>query len=234
MRIAVVENEEKQARSLKKQIEDVALRKEWECRVDLFFNGVDFLTDYTEEYDAVFLDIEMPLMDGMETAERLRQTDENVAIVFVTNMAQYAIKGYRVGALDFLVKPVDEFDVTLEMEKIFRISARLAKKSVWINAAGALRKVVVSEIRYIETINHNVVLHLKKEELSYRGTLKDIESKLDEGLFARPDNCYLVNMYYIRCVEGSDVRLTSGEILHISRPRKKAFLEKLNGYINRG
>lgn len=200
----------------------------------MFFNGVDFLTDYTEEYDAVFLDIEMPLMDGMETAERLRKKDENVAIVFVTNMAQYAIKGYRVNALDFLVKPVDAFDITLEMEKIFRISGRRMKESLWISAAGMLRKVVIEEIRYVETINHNVILHLKKETLSYRGTLKELEARLNGRLFVRPDNCYLVNMYYIRCVEGNDVYLTTGEVLHISRPRKKTFLAELNEYINRG
>ena len=77
-----------------------------EIALDVFANGLQFLSAYDPAYRLVFFDIEMPILNGLEAAKALYEMDKNSAIVFYTNMAKYAIKGYEVGALDFLVKPV--------------------------------------------------------------------------------------------------------------------------------
>ncbi len=77
-----------------------------EFEVTVFADGVDILEDYRAVYDIIFLDVEMKHLDGMTTAERIRQMDADVILIFITNMAQYAIKGYAVGALDYVLKPV--------------------------------------------------------------------------------------------------------------------------------
>ena len=93
--------------------------------VTIYSNAVDFLSDYSYKYDVVFMDIEMPLMNGMEAAKRLRELDHNVCLIFVTNMMQYAVKGYEVDAIGYIVKPIDYFVFDVNMNKVVD---RLAKK----------------------------------------------------------------------------------------------------------
>lgn len=231
MKIAIVENEENERSRLRGYIARFSAENNVFCSIDEYANGVDFLTD-NPGYDAVFLDIQMPLMDGMETAERLRKTDEEMQIVFVTNMAQYALEGYRVNALDFLVKPINYVDILLELKKIARIQCG-QKEFMWITGAGSYRKIDYSEIYYIEILNHTVTVHTKTEEIGFRGSLKDVESKLDKMQFSRPDNCYIVNLRYVKRIEGDRLFLDEGQELHISRARKKTFFTDLSRYINK-
>ncbi len=233
MKICIVENEAPVAERLKGYIEKFAKEKEIFLESAVFSNAVDFLTDYPSKVDAVFMDIEMPMMDGMTACEKLRERDKNVQIVFVTNMAQYAIKGYKVHALDFLVKPVDYFDIQLVMEKIITLMPSNAEEFLYVNANDGMRRVSFSEIRYVEVYGHNVCLHTRDENIVFRGTLKDIESQADKNLFARCNNCYLVNMYYVIKLKGDQLYLEGGDVLHVSRTRKKQFLNSLTNYINR-
>ena len=104
MRIVIVEDDEDQVRRLKDFIRRFEGESGEKCFVETFGNGMDFISDYSAKYDLVLLDIEMPHMDGMSAAEKLRETDEYTAIIFVTNMAQYAVRGYSVDALDLSLK----------------------------------------------------------------------------------------------------------------------------------
>lgn len=123
MRIVIVEDDEDQVRRLKdfiRRFEDESGEK---CFVETFGNGMDFISDYSAKYDLVLLDIEMPHMDGMSAAEKLRETDEYTAIIFVTNMAQYAVRGYSVDALDLSLKRKQPPLKVVEI-KIFKIQEK--------------------------------------------------------------------------------------------------------------
>ena len=95
-----------------------------EFEVTVFADGVDILEDYRAVYDIIFLDVEMKHLDGMTTAERIRQMDADVILIFITNMAQYAIRGYSVGALDYVLKPVPYFAFS---QQLLKAVARLEK-----------------------------------------------------------------------------------------------------------
>ncbi len=235
MKIAIVENEKLQVDLLKSFLSRYEEEKKTICQADVFYNGVDFLSDYTEEYDVVFLDIQMPMMNGMEVAEKLREKDRNVAIVFVTNMAQYAIQGYRVEALDFLVKPVGYFEVSLELDKVKKRMENRKEDYLFISSHGSsIRRIAHSEIRFVEVVKHDICLHVKDEVIMYRGTIKDLLPKLNPSLFSQTDQCYIVNMNYIESVSGFEIYLETGENLHISRARKKSFLNDYTVFLNRG
>ena len=109
IKIALVDNDNQFAGQMKSFVDRFVEETKIECLLTRFSTGVDFISDYNPIFDLVFLDIEMPLMDGMETAKRLRRVDQNLPIIFVTNMLQMAIRGYEVSALDFIVKPLNYF-----------------------------------------------------------------------------------------------------------------------------
>ena len=185
LKIAIVENEEDQAGLLRGYAMRYAEEKGIKCGVKIYSNGLDFISDYKPGFDAVFMDIKMPLVDGMEAAERLRRIDGDVLLIFVTNMAQLAIKGYKVNAMDFIVKPVPYFDFALEMDKIRREHDRRAEDFIWVKSAGVLRRIDFSSICYIEIIMHDVYVHTECETVNFRGSLKDhmkYERKLNRYL----------------------------------------------------
>ena len=103
-RIAIVEDE-------------AAVREQLAGYVTEFADGMEILEDYRPQFDIIFLDVEMKHLDGMETARRIRERDGGVLIVFITNMAQYAIRGYAVGALDYVLKPVPYFAFSQQLQK---------------------------------------------------------------------------------------------------------------------
>lgn len=230
LKIAIVEDENAQTQLMRDYIARYGREKDVKCSVTTFGNGLDFITYYKAGYDAVFMDIKMPLIDGMEAAEKLREIDKDVVLIFVTNMAQLAIKGYKVNAMDFLVKPVSYFDFSLEMDKIKAEHDRRSHDFLWVRSAGVLRRVDFSDIYYIEIMMHEVCMHTKGGEINFRGSLKSVEEQLDPKSFSRCNNCYVVNLQCVTEVRDDDVALENGDVVHISRTRKKQFMNDLTAY----
>lgn len=231
LKIAVVENEKECANALVEFAQKWSEESKEEVSVRVFDNAVDFISDYRSDIDAVFMDIMMPHMDGMSAAEKLRETDKKVSIIFVTNMAQFALQGYKVGALDYLVKPVGYFDFSLELQKLSNIKKQNETSFLFLNIGGTLRRVAQSDISYIEIISHYVVVHAGGEELSFRGSLKEIENKLEKKMFSRCNNCYIINLSRVTEMRGDEVRLDTGEKIPVSRPRKGQVMNDLAAYI---
>ena len=108
--VAIVDDDEKVADMLRSYLERFSKENDIEFQAESFGCAVDFLSAFTDRYDIVFLDIELPDMNGIDAARKMREIDGTVALIFVTNMRQYAINGYEVNADDFIVKPVPYFD----------------------------------------------------------------------------------------------------------------------------
>ena len=115
--IAIVEDEDGAAEILQSHIEQFAKTNGQEFTVRRFRDAVELLTDYKPLYSVVFMDIQMPHMDGMTAAMQLRALDKTVSIIFITNLVQYAQKGYEVDAIAYLLKPVSYFDFALKFKK---------------------------------------------------------------------------------------------------------------------
>lgn len=231
LKIAVVENDEDQIERLTDYIERYAKESGEECNVVTFRDGIDFVSDYSGDFDAVFMDIDMPMMDGLSAAERLREVDERVSIVFVTNLAQYAVAGYKVQALDFLVKPVDYFEFSVELNKIQRLKQRTMGDFVWFTVSGSMRRIPLMDIIYVEIFRHDVSVHTKTDVYTYRGTLKDVEEMLVGKSFSRCHNCFIVNLHYVTDVSGDEITLETGKKMYMSRNRKKKFMFDLTSYV---
>ena len=109
LRIAVVEDDKTYAAQLKEYLVRYGTETNQKISVALFPDGEDIVTDYSAEFDIILMDVEMTFMDGMTAAEKIREKDNEVVIIFITNMPQYAIQGYKVDALDYVLKPISYF-----------------------------------------------------------------------------------------------------------------------------
>ena len=125
MRIAIVEDEDYYAEKLQEYLRRYTQDYGQELDTSRYANGISFLNNFKGQFDLILLDISMPMIDGMETAKRIRSTDPDVVILFVTNMAQYAIRGYEVDALDYILKPISYFPFSQRLNRaISRVKSR--------------------------------------------------------------------------------------------------------------
>lgn len=173
----------------------------------------------------------MQFMDGMTTAEEIRKSDSEVVIIFITNMPQYAMKGYEVEALDYVLKPINYFAFSQKIERAIKRMTHRQKKYIQISYKGKMKKLDVTEIWYVEVQDHDLFFHTSEGEFSQRGTMKEIEETLNEEAFFRCNKGYLINLDYVNGVEGSDV-LVGEDKVQVSRSRKKEFLDALNNHMN--
>ena len=200
-----------------------------EAGIKTFLDG-ETLLEEPEMADLVFLDVEMPQMDGMKAAEKIRETDEEVILIFITNMAKYAIRGYEVQALDYVLKPVKYEAFSVKMDKVKRLAEKKKDKSISIKTGTATHRLLLSHIQYVEVVQHLLIFHTEDGDFSTRGVLKDVEAVLEENGFYKCNKCYLVNLRHVRSVHDG-MALVGNDQLQVSRARKKAFAEAVADYI---
>ena len=230
IRIAMVEDEAAVREQLQGYIQRYTRQYGTEFAVTEFSDGVEILDAYRPVYDIVLLDVEMKHLDGMETARRIRALDADVVLIFITNMAQYAIKGYAVGALDYVLKPVPYFAFSQQLQKAVEKVRRHARHYLAVPVEGGLRRLDTVQIYYWESEGHRVHFYTEDGEFTAPGALKTFEEKLAACPFARCNSGYLVNLAQVRGVQQGVVEVGPYE-LQVSRPKRKSFLAALADYI---
>ncbi|WP_084129429.1 LytTR family DNA-binding domain-containing protein [Demequina sp. NBRC 110055] len=197
-----------------------------------YSDGADLVAGYRPRFDILFLDVEMARMDGLEAAHRIREVDPEVIIIFVTNMAQYAIKGYQVDALSYLVKPVPYFAFAQELTRSLTRLNKSDDDAVMLSVGGRVARITTPDIVYVESVKHRITVHTLDSEYVFSGTLKAVEEELEGKGFYRSNNCYLVNLRHVTSVEPTSCVMTGGEELAVSRPRRKGFLDALTDHVD--
>ena len=228
--VAIVEDEELFADTLQAQLQEYADKKHVDMVIHRFSDGIEILDPYRPEWEIIFLDIAMTHMDGMTTARKIRHQDQDVILIFITSMAQYAIHGYEVDAQDYILKPVSYPQLEMRLDKALRRLERDREHYLILPAEQGKEKVPVREILYIEVRNHSLDIVTENGTYTIRGTLGDMEKSLSGQHFSRPSNSYLVNLRHVTKYGKDNVQVgTHG--LTMSRTRKKQFLQDLSDYL---
>lgn len=231
IKIAMVEDDISFQEDIKKQLGQMSQ----EIEIVTFSNAEDFLNCDDSLFDIVLMDIQLPKMNGLDAARVVRKKNQNILIIFITNLAQFAIKGYEVQAYDFILKPINAYDFQLKMKEAIKTLNFKKKKVILISNRQYQKPIDISLIYYIEVRNHQLTFHTTVGVFEQTSSLKKLISELGEDApFYLCNSCFLVNLKYISSVSGYDLELTNGEKLSISHHKRKLFMHHLNCYFSKG
>lgn len=233
IKAVIVEDDDSVVARLKNYLSSWAEKHNEHIVVTRYADAESFLSKYTTDNDVVFLDIELKEMDGMTAAYRLREVDKNVLLVFVTNLAQYAVEGYSVDAFDFVVKPVSYANFEMKLNRLYDNLQSRRGGEIVISQRTGKRVLSVNDIKYVEVERHVLLFHMHLEVQQCSGTLKSVTEQLADYPFALCNQCYLVNLNYVDAIDGNYVEV-DGDKLLISKPRKKEFLQAVAKFLGRG
>jgi DNA-binding LytR/AlgR family response regulator len=228
--LAIVDDDEKSRMTMRDYAERYQEEFQEKLKITTFADGADIADEYKAEYDIIILDIQMRFMDGMRAAELIRQMDSDVILIFITNMAQYALKGYEVQAMNYLLKPVTYFAFSQEIRKAVGYIRERKKKYFFIRVENGTLRLDSEDVLYLESKKHQIIIHTQKESYTTRDSMKNLEQTLSTFNFVRCNNCYLVNLAYVEGVMQNSV-IVAGDELQVSRPRKKLFMDALADYV---
>lgn len=224
--LAIVEDEMLYVQQLTEYLERYQKESGQQIKITRFSDGDGIVEGYKGDYDIILMDIQMRFMDGMSAAEQIRRLDQEVIIMFITNMTQYAIRGYEVDALDYMVKPIEYFSFSQKLE---RAIGRIKKKEqhyISVSTEDGMLKLAVDDIYYVESQGHAMNYHTARGVCVSRGTMKDLEEVLTPYGFFRSGKGFLVNMKYVDGIQ-ENCCVIRGEKLPISRMKRKPFMDAL-------
>lgn len=155
--------------------------------------------------------------------------EKHPLVIFVTKRHEYAVQGYGI-AFRYLVKPLDESLFTAAMDAVVQ---ELDSKHFTVEYEGATLSLETSDIYYLESHGHKVLIHCKGQDLTLRITIPEALEQLPKRCFASPHKSYLVNMEHIVYATGTTVVLSSGNQLPISRRKRQEFNQSFNAYLGR-
>lgn len=230
LRIAIVEDEDEFIQQIQgfisKYIEEFSV----EIETAVFHDGQEILSNYQPVFDIILLDIEMPNINGMDAAEEIRKIDPDVVLMFITNMAKYAIRGYSVGALDFVMKPISYYTFSTKLTRAIKRANKRSDAHILLNLPECVKKFSIRQIYYVEVQNRMLHYYTDEGEFVLRGTMAGAEKMLKEYNFVRCNYWYIVNLMYVTEVR-KDKAVVAGVELEISRRNKTAFLTALTNYV---
>ena len=229
-RIAIVEDDRNFVEELKNYLEQYALEEGQTFEILTFYDGAEILENYTPDYDLILLDIEMPKVNGMDAAEQIREMDENVVLMFITNMAQYAIRGYSVGALDFVMKPITYYTFSMKIKRALKRVQKKELPSVLLNVSDGVKKLEVRQIYYVEVQNRQLYYYTDEGAFVVRASLQSAEELLPSRVFAKCNHWYLVNLMHVTEVRKNTAMVGPYE-LEISRRNRTGFLKALTEFM---
>lgn len=229
--IAVVEDDSGCRRQILDYLERYTRETGEQFKVCAFEDGDSIIGSYRAQYDVILMDIQMAFVDGMTAAREIRELDDQVLIIFITSLATYAVKGYEVDALDYMLKPVSYFAFAKSMGRALERLRRRRRRYLSVSSKSGTQRVDCARVYYIEADGHSLSYYTADGRLSGAGTMKEVEESLTGGWFFRCGKGLLVNLEHVEGVTDGDA-VVHGTTVQVSRSRRKEFLAAFNRYIN--
>ena len=235
--VAVVDDEKEYRELLIEYLKRYDMESGNRLYIKEFSDGSDLTTEMLDRadsgYDIILLDVEMKFMDGMETANIIRKHDSNVNIVFITNAPQYAISGYEVGALEYVLKPINFFALSQTLDRALKRLKNKEHKFFILSGTGYTYRIDLYNLVYVEVKGHDLLFHLKDRQvpIQIRASLKKIEKQLDNRMFFKCSQGFLVNLEYVDEIRDGTA-IVDGVEIPVTRTLRRDFIDALNDYMS--
>lgn len=229
-RIGVCEDRLEEQENILEKAEDFFNRENLRYSIQIYSSGDAILAeieDGTAVFDLILMDIHLGATNGFETAVKIRKINPQVPIAFFTACRDYAVESYDVGAVAYLLKPLQE-------EKLFALLSKLTReerpKSLSVKQRGRTRNLDYRDILYLESSGHRVIIHLLDypEEIVY-AKLDELECCLEDDRFIRCHKSFLVNMDYVKAADKEFI-MDGDAAVPIRTHGRKEVLKKYEDY----
>lgn len=231
MRICLVDDDSTQLDYLKVIIEKWANKHNINTDINFYHSAEEMIFENNESYpfDMIVLDIQMGEINGIELAKRIRKTDRNVIIAFISGMADYVFEGYEVQAIRYILKPVKDEKV---YELLDYVNTHKSKENKFfiLSVSGEKKKINYDDIIYFEAMGHYIVFHLENTEYDYKYNISDLCLDLAKSEFIRTHRSYVVNIKYIEKITRNECQLINNIKVPLSRNSYKSVNEKFINY----
>lgn len=231
LKIAIVEDNKTELNDLKSLLASYQEEKKVDFSVESFERGEELLSRSDFSYDLLFLDIELPGRNGMDVARKIRETNGDVAIIFVTCVTALAVEGYSVDAFDYIVKPIEKYPFFTTMMRVIKNIERKGSDRIILCTPEGYVYLNTNQISYIESFGHSIVYHAEGKEYREWTSLAKPEKILGAKGFYRISKSFLINLRYVQKIVGDEVYV-AGVPIKIGKTKKKDFLTKLNIYFS--
>lgn len=199
--------------------------------VDIFVNGRELL-DFKEQYEVLFLDIDMEEIDGIETARKLRERDKNVKIIYVTSYTDYVNYAFSVHAFAYLLKPVSEKAICEQLREAVSYSQENKYSDVLrFETGNGIEDIPSDEIFYFEYLDRKVHMHRKENDVIVKGGIGEISKRMEPFGFAMPHKSFVVNLYYVKVIKGYDIYMMNGTVIPLSQKKSVEFRKRLHQFL---
>ena len=225
LQIAVCDDEPVMCHYLKEMLTTILDSLKEPFAIACYTNSSKLLNSATA-YDLLFLDIQMPGFDGMETARQLRERMEDCILIFVTVLKDCMSKAFEVEAFDYLLKPIDREQLSRTLTRALKRLKRRRKPRLFVSTLNQCCLVDFDAIFYCEVINRKLYLHTRDGVIDYYGKMEEIEKQLDSRFF-RCHRSYLVNLDYLKSYNHGQLLLTNGSQIPVSRLRHQEFMHAM-------
>ena len=233
IQIAIVEDNEQEKDELVRELNAYCADKKTDFKIDLFSDGFAFLDSKRLNYDIVFMDIMMPGINGMDASRQLREIDPDALLVFTTSLAQYAIEGYEVDALDFIVKPLDAAKLGRVLDRaVEKLSQKKGQEIILRIQSSIFVRIAVNDIVYIQAEEHLLTYVTVKERYEVWNSLTSAYSALPSTQFFRLSRSVVINLAFVKGLSKDNVVMKDGTIFPLPRGGKRQFIQAMDGYFN--
>lgn len=229
IQIAVCDDEATVCKEITRAISDFLCGQDVDFQVWQYTNP-QVLYEQVTVFDLIYLDIQMPRLDGIELAKHIRSQNMECVLVFITGLKEYVLDAFDVEALDYICKPIDPVRLQRSLQRALTQILHRQKASVLVQTAHWCKAVKLSEIYYCEVINRKIYLHTKEGVLEYYGKLKEIEKQLDVRFF-KCHRSYLVNLDHLKMYADGQILLENQSHIPVSRLRHQELMDKMLEYM---
>lgn len=231
---AICENEAVQAEWLQVQVENYAAKHGFSVSIHIWESAEAFLFHYAEnkQVDVVLLDIQMNEMNGMEMARYLRKENDSVALLFITGLTDYISEGYRVEAVDYLIKPVDKEKL---IDALDRLLMKLPSKTKYLLAEKDNEQIKLNqdEILSVEVEGREIKVILDNQVLFLKDTLQRFSEQLDQEQFVQPYRNIIVNCNRIKRIKKGELIMDDNSVIPISRRNQQKVVNAFTHYFRK-